>query len=881
MQGMLPRGCTTAASHEFSGRFWIVIILLSLCVFAGASAQAAQVLSRHLPAAAMNLRPLGHLPAAGKLDLIIGLPLRNQPALTNLLQQLYDPSSPNFHHYLTPGQFTEAFGPAEKDYQAVIDFAKANGLAVTGTHSNRTLVDIQGSVADIERVFHVTLQTYQHPTEARIFFAPDRDLSIDLSIPILSIKGLNNYSLPHRMGQVVHVTKNNLTGSGPEGFYIGSDYRNAYAPGVTNTGTGQSVALFELDGYYSNDIPSYESLAHLPNVPLTNILIDGFSGIPPEGDTANEEVSLDIEIVIAMAPGLSKVLVYEGPTSSIQNFDDILNQIALDDAAEQISSSWGFTIDATSEQIFQEYVAQGQAFFEACGDGGAYPGPVNTPADDPLVTCVGGTVLTTDTNGANTEAWSSETTWQNGSGGISSVYAIPSWQQPVSMALNQGSTYSRNVPDVSLIAADCWTISDNGEGEIEFGTSIAAPMWAGFIALANEQAAAKGKPPLGFLNPLIYSIGTNATLYAGAFHDITTGNNTNSSSPNRFFAVPGYDLASGWGTPAGSNLINALVTLDGTQSAPPALFTITSVIHTNNNRILLTWETMGGTTNIVQAAPRLTANFTNLSAPIIIGGSGEITTNYLDLRIATNSTQFFRLKIFTPPFEDDASQPAYAGGWFYGNNGGFGFSPWIFTGLNPINNTENGSGNGFYIGSSTNNGGGTGPGIDVNGKSFGIYGYNNGYATAYRAFAYGPLQVGETLSFSMDNGYIDSGGPYVGFVLRNGNATDGPFDYVTGWRFQFVFFGGGDDYQLYDGSGQQDSGIFFTDTGLQFAFTLTTADTYSLQVIDNASNTTNSFSGTLNGTPGSGINSIALFNFDAGASPSGDCFFNSFKVSGP
>ena len=551
----------------------------------------------------------------------------------------------------------------------------------------------------------------------------------------------------------------------------------------------------------------------------------------------------------------------------------------MDDAAEQISSSWGFTIDSSTEQTLQQYALQGQAFFEACGDGGAYPGPVNTPADDPWVTSVGGTVLTTDTNGANTEAWSSETTWQNGGGGISSVYAIPSWQQPVSMASNQGSTASRNVPDVSMIAANCWTISDNGEGEIEFGTSIAAPMWAAFTALANEQAAQKGKPPLGFLNPLLYCIGTNATTYAKAFHDITTGNDTNSSSPNRFFAVPGYDLASGWGTPSGSNMINALVTLDGDlATAPPPLFTITSIIRTNNSHVLITWETMGGTTNIIQTASQLTATFTNLSAPIIIGGSEIVTTNYLDLRITTNSTSILLdSRSLVLRWKTMPTNPAYNGGWFSGDNGGFGFGPWIFTGLNAINN----SGNGFYIGSSTNNGGGSGPGIDVNGKSFGIYGHDNGYATAYRALAYAPLQVGQTLSFSMDNGYIDGGGPYVGFVLRNGNSTDGPFDYTTGWRFQFVFFGGGSDYQLYDGSGQQDSGIFFTDTGLRFVFTLTSPDTYSLQVIDNASNTTNSFTGTLNGTAGSGINSIALFNFDAGASPYGDCFFNSFKVIGP
>ncbi|HSY43334.1 MAG TPA: protease pro-enzyme activation domain-containing protein, partial [Candidatus Acidoferrum sp.] len=432
--------------------FWIrfcgaIIALLFLCTFGDSAAQAVQIVHRHLPSSATQLRALGRLPATQHLDLVIGLPLRNRPALTNLLEQIYDPASPQFHRYLTPEQFAEQFGPSLEDYQSVIAFAKANGLTVTGTHSNRTLVDVSGSVADIERVFHVTMQTYQHPTESRTFFAPDQDPSLNLAVPVLSIKGLDNYFLPHRMGHAAppSFTKNQQTGTGPGGFYIGSDYRHAYAPGVTLTGTGQSIALFELDGYYPSDITNYEALAKEPDVPVTNILIDGFSGVPPDGDSGNEEVSLDIEVVIAMAPGVSQVLVYEGPTSSVQNFDDILDQMATDDKAAQISSSWGFTIDATTEQTFQQYALQGQSFFEACGDSGAYPGPVNTPADDPLVTSVGGTVLTTVTNG---ETWSSETTWQNGSGGISSVYAIPSWQQGVSMANNQGSTYSRNVPDV-------------------------------------------------------------------------------------------------------------------------------------------------------------------------------------------------------------------------------------------------------------------------------------------------------------------------------------------------------------------------------------------------------------------------------------------------
>ena len=162
-----------------------------------------QVVHVHLPAAAARLQPLGPMGSSQPLNLAIGLPLRNQEALTNLLQQIYDPASPNYHHFLTPEQFTEQFGPSEQDYRAVIAFAKANGLTVTAEHPNRMLVDVSGSVADIERALHVTMQVYQHPTENRTFYAPDVEPSLDLAVPVLSISGLNNYSLPrpHYTGQ--------------------------------------------------------------------------------------------------------------------------------------------------------------------------------------------------------------------------------------------------------------------------------------------------------------------------------------------------------------------------------------------------------------------------------------------------------------------------------------------------------------------------------------------------------------------------------------------------------------------------------------------------------------------------------------------------------
>ena len=319
--------------------------------------------------------------------------------------------------------------------------------------------------------------------------------------------------------------------------------------------------MFELDGYYSSDIAKYESLASLPNVPLTNVLLDGVSGTP--GDN-NIEVALDIDMVICMAPGLSQVFVYEGSTP-----DDILNRMASDDTANQLSCSWTFgpQTEALRDQIFEQFAAQGQSMFQASGDSGAYSGAISPPADDTNLTVVGGTLLTTASAGGG---WASETAWSGSGGGSSTTFAIPSWQQGLSMAANHGSTAYRNIPDVAAVSSlSIWLVAFNGEQGAIGGTSAATPLWAGFTALVNQQAAQRDKPPVGFLNPALYAIGQSAN-YGAAFHDITSGNNTNATSPARYFAVPGYDLCTGWGSPTGSNLINALVSPPDALQISPA-----------------------------------------------------------------------------------------------------------------------------------------------------------------------------------------------------------------------------------------------------------------------------------------------------------------------
>lgn len=540
---------------------YLLALLFLVPVAFSASAVERQTLQGHVPRAAARLKPIERLPATNSIHVAIGLPVRNPELLTNLLQQIYDPASGQYRQYLTAEQFTEQFGPTEADYQAVAAYAQANGLTVKRIHPNRRILDVVGAVGDIEKAFHIAMRVYPHPTEARTFYAPDVEPSLDLPTPVLFVSGLNNYRTPQPMLRELRAPAASAghprIGSGPGGSFMGKDFRTAYVPGTTLTGAGQAVGLFELDGFYSSDITDYATQAGLPNVAVDPVLIDGFSGTPVSRrpGSGNEEVALDIETAISMAPGLSRVLVYEGsPTATGAIVDDILNRMATDNQAKQLSCSWGFDIDATSQQTFLQFAAQGQSFFLASGDNGAFSGPIFQPSDDPNITVVGGTELTTDGAGN----WSSEVAWNGSGGGISTVYSIPDWQQGIDMSHNRGSSTMRNLPDVAMLAHNAWVIADRGRSFAADGTSIAAPLWAGFIALVNQQAATEGKAPVGFVNRALYAIGKGGGATT-AFHDITSGNNTNGTSPSLFYAVSGYDLCTGCGSPNGTAMINALL----------------------------------------------------------------------------------------------------------------------------------------------------------------------------------------------------------------------------------------------------------------------------------------------------------------------------------
>jgi subtilase family serine protease len=504
------------------------------------------------------------------LQLALSLPTRNQAELDGFLQQLQDPTSTNYHQYLSVEEYTERFGPSKEDYEEVVSWAQAHGLTVTGTTPNRRLVDVDGDVNTVNQTFHVSMGSYQHPTEARQFFAPDREPTVDLAVPLLSISGLNNYVLPSK-----HLKQGDLsraiaagtrtTGSGPSGQFLPSDMRAAYYGSGSLTGSGQTIGIFSFDGYKAADVTLfYTKTGMSSSVPITNVLVGGFSGTCQSPCDDGEQI-LDIVNAIGMAPGITKVLFYEGNSAT-----DIMNKMVTDNSAKILSCSWygnDFN-NPTDDPIYQEMAAQGQTFVNASGDDGAYNSQAwGAPSADPYVLEIGGTDLTTTGAGG---PWASETGWADSGGGYYSGAgeSTPAYQKlaGVITTTNKGSTTYRNDPDVSAEANfDNPTVSNGVLQSGYGGTSFAAPRWAGFLALANQQSIANGHGPVGLINTAIYNAGLSAS-YHSEFHDVTSGSNppTVGSGPT-FNAVAGFDLVTGWGSPTAA-LIPVLA--GGTTATP-------------------------------------------------------------------------------------------------------------------------------------------------------------------------------------------------------------------------------------------------------------------------------------------------------------------------
>lgn len=544
------------------------LLLVIAATLAATTAQAQPVPSRHVwdVVQSGSARALGKVPPAQMMDLDLVLPLRDPAGLDALLSDLYDPRNPSYRQFLTVEQFTARFGPTQADYDAVVEFARAHGLKVTGGSRDGMEVQVRGSVAAIEAAFHVDMRTYQHPSENRAFYAPDRDPTAGLPVRLAHVSGLDNYSIPRPLyvDDDSRTTIRGLqsqaalvgppTGSGPAGSFLGSDMRAAYYGGAALTGTGQHLGLLEFYGTNLADLRSYfRNVGQINTVPITVLSTDGSKTTCFRSQGCDDtEQTLDMTQALGMAPGLASLVVYVGRTDTA-----ILSAMTTHrPLATTIGCSWtwwGFP--EALDPYFKRMAAQGQNFFAASGDAGTWQPWVQDPwpADSAYVVSVGGTDLRTAGAGG---PWAAETAWIDGGGGISpNEIPIPAWQKlkGVVTTSNGGSRVFRSGPDVAANAdftfytcANQLACRANAIG----GTSFAAPMWAAFIALVNQQRAERGTPTIGFINPKIYK--NNVTpRYAAGFHDIHLG------KAGSTLSVKGYDLATGWGSPK-PGLINQL-----------------------------------------------------------------------------------------------------------------------------------------------------------------------------------------------------------------------------------------------------------------------------------------------------------------------------------
>jgi kumamolisin len=472
---------------------------------------------------------------------------------------------------LSRAEYAASYGASQEDFDAVRDFARANALTVDEGKSSllRRRVELHGAISDFSRAFGVELNDYDPggaPQPGARFHAIVGSVTVpgQLVGSIEAVLGLDNRPIATPKIRI----RRDVTGAASKpdaGTFIPPQVARAYnfpaAAAGTLAGAGQTIGIIELGGGYKPaDITNYFSNSIGLKAPaVTDVILDGGSNDPTNANSADGEVLLDIEVAGAVAPGANIVVYFT--TNTDQGFQDAISS-AIHDATRHpgvISISWGGPESSWSQTAInsmdsscQSAAALGITITVASGDSGSSDGAtgnnVDFPASSPHVLACGGTALTA-TNGQR----QSEVVWNDQAsgggatgGGVSAVFPLPTWQANagVPAASAAAGPGGRGVPDVAGDAAPetGYQILVDGQQEVVGGTSAVAPLWAGLIALLNQQLGRK----LGYLNPQLYPLGE------AAFFDVTSGNN------GAFSARTGWDACTGLGSPNGQLLLTSL-----------------------------------------------------------------------------------------------------------------------------------------------------------------------------------------------------------------------------------------------------------------------------------------------------------------------------------
>jgi subtilase family serine protease len=590
---------------------------------------------------------------------------RGSTGLANYIASLSDTASANYRHYLTTAQFARRFGASATSVSAVRDYFDGFGLRVGGLSRGRLVLHVTGTTTDIAKAFATGVETVRRSNGV---LAAQLDAKGTVPAPIAQhiagVAGLSSVVQPSPNTVLSHVSSRatvattcpndggeTSTTPNPDGGYTPFQFAQLY--GLTSewannvTGSGQTIAVYELSRYDPGDLATYLNCYALTPT-ITPVSVDG----GPTGPY-DDEPTLDIEEVAAMAPGAT-IDIYQGPNNSNGPIDTY-QQIADDDTATIVSTSWGTcesdpSGDPSAEQpIFEQMAAQGQTVVSAAGDAGSSDCngitnnnlAVDDPASQPYVTGVGG-LSVNDISPLSQSVWNTPVSSGNagaGGGGVSSLWSRPSWQNAPGIA---ASETMRLVPDLSSDAdpdtgfIQYFTGSSGGACQVNCvagwnsvgGTSIGSPMVSSLIAVAAQGC---GTARLGFINPSLYAMASTG------FVDVTTGSN-DLYGVGAYSAGVGYDEASGLGSPDGAAFFAGLCppAFDATKSsfavsksstALDVPVNVTATLHNTDNNPL------------ANALVSVTATNVNANGQVLIDGdrSSESTNGGASYTVTTNA----------------------------------------------------------------------------------------------------------------------------------------------------------------------------------------------------------------------------------------------------
>jgi subtilase family serine protease len=565
----------------------------------------------HVPEQAVQLGRLTTA-ASGTLELDIVLKPSRSAQLLALATAVSTPGSARYRRYLTPAQVSRRFGASRATVAAVTKGLRQRGLHIAGLSANRLIIRVTGSAAEVEHALGVALVRYRLPN-GDVAYANDRAPTLPRAIAarVASVVGLSSFpketasraratrAARHRVAprtaaagaagpQLTPTCSQQITQASEtyaQQLVSSSDLAQVYGVNglyaAGNLGQGATVALIEFSSFISSDIGTFAACfgitPHINEVP-----IDGGTGAPVDSGPGVDdqiEAELDIEAVLGLAPDAT-IDVYEAPQAGNGPLDVFSAAIANPDV-EVISTSWGrceaqaADLVQPESTLFQEAAAEGKTIVAASGDSGsedcygqthgdqATKFAVDDPAGQPFITGVGGTTFLSLGPPASSAVWN--LAGAAGGGGVSSLNPMPSYQSGAAPALGVVGQYStcasgagncREVPDVSADAGTPFATfcTEGGRGGCDSsgwtgfrGTSLAAPVWGAIFALADTSQICTAHR-IGFANPLLYAI-AGGTGYASAFTDVTQGNNDLGFNGGLYTAAPGYDLATGLGTP--------------------------------------------------------------------------------------------------------------------------------------------------------------------------------------------------------------------------------------------------------------------------------------------------------------------------------------------